>query len=80
MATQKEMQDQIDALEARLAEADSNADRVAELEAQLASQEAADTASADAKMVRYKNGVTGSIVRVDEETAKGFGPEYSRVK
>lgn len=84
MATQKEMQDRIDALEAELAakpvapEADA---RVAELEAALAAQEAADAARADVKMVRLKH-ETGSIVNVDEETAKGLLPTagWSKVK
>lgn len=95
MATQKEMQDKIDALEAQLAtqptadpeaaakvadlearlaaaESDGVA-RVAELEAALAAQEAIDAARADVKMVRLKN-EAGSIVRVDEQTAKGLTP------
>ena len=101
MATQKEMQDRIDALEAELAakpvapEADArvaeleaalaaqgdSAARVAELEAALAAQEAADAARADVKMVRLKH-ETGSIVNVDEETAKGLLPTagWSKVK
>lgn len=93
MATQKEMQDRIDALEAELAakpaapkddprvaeleaalaaQGDSAA-RVAELEAALAAQEAVDAARADVKMIRLKH-ESGSIVRVDEQTAKGLTP------
>ena len=77
MATQKEMQDKIDALEAELAAKpaptpdEDSAARIAELEAKLAAQEAVDAARADVKMVRLKH-ESGSIVNVDADTAKGL--------
>ena len=67
-------------LQAQLAAAQSDsAIRVAELEEQLARQEAEDAERAVIKLVRFK-APTGSIVRVDEETASTFGPGWGKVK